>query len=752
MAENTDFKGKWIWGDNPEKANTWMCFKKRFHYTGKDEISKVRIAVDSKYWFWINGEMVVFEGGLNRGPKPGAGYYDETDIGRYLKPGENTLSVLVWYWGNEGRNNADSGKGGFLFELLSKELNILSDSSWNVKVHPAYIETDSPYPSYLYGGYNVGFDASEDILGWQNPEFDETSWDFAKEYGKPYCMPWGELYKRPIPLIKDYGIKDYTKITKKDDETYVCKLSYGSHLTPYFKIDADSPGLKVDIRSDRYLVNGGPGDEMNVYNCHRTEYLTAKGEQEFESLDWIFGEEVIYKFPKGVKVKELRYRETGYDTNKAGNFLCDDDFLNKLYEKSIRTLYVCIRDNFMDCPDRERGQWIGDVSSQVPQVFYAMDRKTDNLIKKAIYDFLNWRQENILCGNVPGRHKNELPVQSLNACSDIGMIMEYYKNTGDSSVLRDSCIPVYNYLMEWEIGDDGLVKKRNGGWDWYDHGIENDEKVIENSWYYLALRALVKMSVYSEDFKGLNEVKNRIESIAKNFNKIFWKEKGYSSTEYYDDRANAMAVIAGLAPPDKWPVVIEVLKNKMNSTPFMEGYVLEAMFMMGYKDEAMNRMRFRYDGLVSNSNSTLWEDFHILGTKNHAWSGMPMALMVKYLAGIKAVEPAYETYRVEPFLGDLKEIHAVVPSVRGDISVDISRTAGGFDLRIRSPEKTKGILGIPSRSSDCRETGKIYLGNNLVWDIENGAADIIPVKYLGKDRDYIRFELDPGNCGFNCIE
>ena len=57
------------------------------------------IAADSKYWLWINGRMVVFEGGLKRGPSPYDTYYDSVEIAPYLTSGENTIAVLVWHFG-----------------------------------------------------------------------------------------------------------------------------------------------------------------------------------------------------------------------------------------------------------------------------------------------------------------------------------------------------------------------------------------------------------------------------------------------------------------------------------------------------------------------------------------------------------------------------------------------------------------------------------------------------------------------------
>ena len=44
--------------------NTWLMFRKDIKVKKVPERVVAHVAVDSKYWLWINGQMVVFEGGL----------------------------------------------------------------------------------------------------------------------------------------------------------------------------------------------------------------------------------------------------------------------------------------------------------------------------------------------------------------------------------------------------------------------------------------------------------------------------------------------------------------------------------------------------------------------------------------------------------------------------------------------------------------------------------------------------------------
>ncbi|MFA5858866.1 MAG: alpha-L-rhamnosidase C-terminal domain-containing protein [Elusimicrobiota bacterium] len=726
----------WLWNHDNNPANTWMCFRKSFVINNPSQDLEAAVSVDSKYWLWINGKLVVFEGGLNRGPEPGAGYFDTINIGKYLVNGRNTIAALVWYWGNSGRNNVDSGQGGFLFQTKSPRLALISDNTWKTKVHPGYYPTAEPNPSYLYGGHNLGFDARQDIPGWHKPVYDDTGWENATEKGKAGIKPWGNLSPRPIPLWKDYGLKKYCKtFTKKTGNKLVVEadLPYAAHITPFFRIKSKTGGLSIDIRTDRYEVHGGPGDDKNVYKSHRVEYLTKPGIQEFEAYDWLFGEKVIFTFPDEVEILNLKFRETGYNVDFEGRFNCNDKFINKLYDKCSRTLYICMRDNYMDCPDRERGQWIGDVSSQIPQTFYALGRPADLLTKKAIHDFINWKNGDILRGNIPGTKCSELPSQSLNAISEIGMIMTYYLHSGDKSVLVYAYESIKKYILLWKLNADGSVIPRNGNWAWFDHGINVDRPVLENAWYLSALKSANTIAELTGNRSDCRIYGDRISVIQNNFDKLYWKDDGYRSGESNDDRANALAVLSGLVDKSKYEHILKIFLEVNNSTPYMEGYVLEAMFKMGYGKHALTRMRERYGKLVKNSNTTLWEDFFVLGTKNHAWSGAPLTIISKYIAGIFPATPGYETFYVLPQLFDLKSLSIKVPSVKGDIEVEIINNTSKYSMKLTSPVGTKAIVGIPKNLSP-KIRGQIKINGSVVS--KKGIVD--------EDNGYVMFTIPSG--------
>ena len=103
-----------------DSPNTWLIYRKDVKLDAVPTEMFADIAADTKYWLWINGEPVVFEGGLKRGPAPNSIYFDRVDIAPYLKAGDNTIAVLVWHFGKNGFSHVDSGSAGLFSKLFPR--------------------------------------------------------------------------------------------------------------------------------------------------------------------------------------------------------------------------------------------------------------------------------------------------------------------------------------------------------------------------------------------------------------------------------------------------------------------------------------------------------------------------------------------------------------------------------------------------------------------------------------------------------
>lgn len=721
-VESLDWKAEWITAsDQTDTVNSWTVFRKEIELEKKpEEPMFARIAVDSKYWLWINGEIIVREGGLKRGPTPEDTYFDIVDVSNHLKAGNNTIAVLVQYFGKDGFSHKSSGMAGLIFDLQAENLQILSNTSWKAWLHESFGETEAPYPNFRLPESNILFDANKGGFAFTKHGFDASGFPAALQKGIPPVAPWNNLVMRPIPLWKDFGLNTYANnlqypFTATGDTIWM-ELPYNAQVNPYLKIESETGNDTIDIRTDHYY-GGGPPNVRGIY-------ISKPGVQEFELPGWINGHNVKYHIPEGVKILVLKYRETGYNTEFAGSFFCDDPYFNRLWQKSLRTLYVTMRDTYMDCPDRERAQWWGDEVLESGEAFYALDRKSDGLVKKGILELMDWqRKDSTIFSPVPaGNWDKELPGQMLASVGYYGFY-NYYLHTGDQETIAKVYEPVKKYLSLWKLKENGTVEIRQGGWIWGDWGENKDIPLLINTQYYLAQKGLMKMAEALGKQEEARRIQEEMNAFRKAFNRNFWKGDHYRSGAYEgetDDRSQALAVVSGLPGEDKFPAIYKVLKTERHASPYMEKYVVEALFQMGYPEFALQRLKDRFYEMVTHPTiTTLWEGWGIGkegfggGTTNHAWSGGGLTLLSQYVAGIEPTSPAYKTFRVWPRLGGLKHVKARVPSIRGDIVVEIKKDEN-YSMNLTVPENTSASVYIPDGYQNINLNGKkIAPGQNI---------------------------------------
>lgn len=696
------WKGKWIGlaSQDTNLTNIWAGFRKDFNIDRLPKQAIAKIAVDSKYWLYVNDELVVFEGGLKRGPNPSDTYYDEVDISKHLKKGSNTIAIKVWYFGKHGFSHNSSGMLGLLFDLQSEKFELYSDNSWLVKRLVEYQSAPGKEPNFRLPESNILYDARLGDQGWYSGEGKLTSFEPAIEHGAFGSPPWNKLVKRSIPLWKDFGLKAFrSQDIRRKGDTIICKLPYNMQFTPYFDIEANA-GDSIHIVTDNYLYYNGSAENL------RAAYIAKNGRQQYESLGWINGHMLYLIVPEHVKINQLMYRETGYDTEFTGFFECSDPFFNKLWQKAARTLYITMRDTYMDCPDRERAQWTGDVVLEAQEAFYALSPSSHALAKKWLYELIGWQKaDGVLFSPVPaGNWDKELPDQALASIGYYGIWM-YYMHTGDKQVLVDLYPAIQKYISLWEKEKDGLVLLREGGWQWGDWGEHKDMLLLYNLWYYLALKGSYLMADemgYKEDMLRTGE---EMKQFKQTFNQRFWNGAAYRDPSYSgktDDRVHALAVLADIADKDKYDVILDVFSKQEHASPYMEKYVFEAMYKMRQPVLANARHKKRFAEMIDNPNfTTLFEGWGIGkdgyggGTINHAWSGGGLTIMSSEACGIKPLEPGYKTFAVTPQLGDLSYAKTKIPSIMGEIESSITRSADQMAVKFNVPKGTTALFELP---------------------------------------------------------
>ena len=184
----------------------------------------------------------------------------------------------------------------------------------------------------------------------------------------------------------------------------------------------------------------------------------------------------------------------------------------------------------------------------------------------------------------------------------------------------------------------------------------------------------------------------------------------------------------------------------------MEKYVLEALYMMGYDDLAMQRTKERYRTMIDDEFPTLWEFWDKnAGTRNHAWTGGPLTMMYMFNAGITPLEAAYKGIQIRPQTAGLKDIKASVPSPNGEISTAVKEEADSIRLQVSIPEGADyAVVYVPRL--DGKQT-KVQLGDTVIYK-DGAATEKLPegVIYEDEDDKFVGFRVASGEYTFTATE
>lgn len=673
----------WITADDSlrNRQNTWIEFRKDFMLKKTLRKVEARIAADSKYWLWVNGTLAVFEGGLKRGPNRTDTYYDVVDLAPFLRKGQNDVRLLLSYFGKEGFSHVSSGQAGVIVDAPT--IGLVTDASWQSQRLQAYQTCGEPYTNFRLAESNIRYDARMEGQNDLKPSLEIGMWGEGV---------WGKLVERPIPLWKDYGMKTSSCYETTEDEqgnvVLSVRLPYNMQMTPWIDVTDEAEGTCIRLETDHAW--GGSAE------CVRAEYVTRRGRQQYESLGWINGDVLRIIYPKTARltIHAIGYRETGYDCDFEGSFSCNDSTINRFWQKAMRTLYVNMRDNYFDCPDRERAQWWGDVTILMGQSFYQLSPRANLLMRKAIRELADWQKEDgTLFSPIPaGNWDKELPAQSLTAISTYGC-WYYYMHTGDKETMEYVYPAMRRYLALWTLDDNGLTCERQGGWPWGDWGTDVDMRLILAAWHYLALQSAINVARLTGHEGDTADYERQMQKIRRAFN-YCWNGYAYRHPTYQgatDDRVQAMAVVSGLADSTKYDRIFEVLKTQEYASPYMEKYVYEALMRMGHADYALERFKRRFGPMIADpQHTTLYEGWqeggYGGGSTNHAWSGGMLTDICEQILGIRPTAPGWKEVAIRPVVSPITEVAITIPTVNGTLSYSFKDDGTTYQATVTVPK------------------------------------------------------------------
>lgn len=718
--KKTDWTANWIWTESCAE-DSYVAFRKTFTLEQAVPTATAFISAADKYVLWVNGELVVLDGSLKRGPTPYDSYYDTVELTN-LKQGENTIALLVAFNGRSGDGSIvpvlvdeegdEYTQAGLIFELDAGGTTICSDSSWKAARHTGYknrVTAGADYPGYsqssMLAERNVYFDARDDLGDFMAEGYNDSEWEDATPVSKAGDLPFGDLYSAMIQPIRFQDIvdfsnsADYVGTPLTQDTTLVLDLPGNIQFTPYFELEAPA-GKKLTLYTDTYT------DKQELPNFKDT-YVTADGAQCYENYPWRSGSKLIIEAEAGVTFTRLGYRASGFNGEQVGSFTSSDPGLDQLWQESLNTLAICMRDTYMDCPERERGPYMGDASNEIDAALYSYDQGGLDLTKKAILACVAWtRTDGAIPSRAPSVKPQEIPNQSLIFMTSV---YHYWLHSGDRETAEAYCNAFLNYLRLVEM-ENGLPVYRDGSWTWDDWGDRIDTQLLQTGIYYYALNVTKSLADDLGITEGTEFLAERMDSMRENWRAVYYTEEGFKSpdSKYVDDRANAMLALSGLAGEKDWPLITDVIMSTYQASPFIEKYVLEALCAMGRVDLALQRMRDRYAPMLKDEYDTLWETFDgETGTVNHGWTAAPLYILSKYAAGIRPTQAGFEAYEIAPG-NELDSFHCTVWTPKGEITAELETAAAEKTLTVTAIDAAGTIIVPEGMGTDFIVSGGDY--------------------------------------------
>lgn len=485
-------------------------------------------------------------------------------------------------------------------------------------------------------------------------------------------------YKEQNPEIFPFEYKNVLPITKEKVNGGIL-FDFGTELFGYLNING------VDEKDEIDVFYGESREEaLDTEYSYITDKISGKGNYRLRQRAFRY----VYIKPLSESV-EISADFEYLPLEPRGSFACNNELFNKIISVASYTFHLNCREAFFDGIKRDRWVWSGDAyqSARISRYLFA-DKEIE---------------QRTLIGLI-GKEPIE---QHINTILDYSLLWiitlyEHYMTYGDKAFLN-RIYPMAKKLLEFcetRLNSDGFIEGMSEDWTFIDWSkIDKCGAVCAEQ--ILLIQVYSVMAAISEELKtgAHDELIKKRDLLKRRVNEYYWNEDvgafidSYKSGKNHVTRhANIFAVMYGIASEEQAQSILKnVLKNDQITkitTPYFEGYELDALAKLGEFGAVEEMLASYYGGMINLGAQTIWEEYHpemsgirhyaMYGGKYekslcHAWGAGPIYLFGRYYLGVHATSAGYETFTVEPSLGGLEEICGTVPVGEGTVTVKLNK-------------------------------------------------------------------------------
>lgn len=627
-----------------ELEHVHTLFRQKFMIHGEDlgeDAVFLHISADDYYKLYVNGTFVT------QGPANSYYFcypYQRVDITGYLREGDNIIALHVYYHGKICRSyNSGDYRQGLIAEIWSGR-NQLLGQRWKC-THAAEYSSDRVIAYDTQ--FNEIIDNREKIVDWKCGTYDDSVWEDA-------IVKMDDDHNLMLQEIPNLEFEaKYPVVIRKLPDGYL--LDFGQELTGTFSMKAQGKaGDEVVIYyGEELLTPDRVRSEMRCNCVYEDKLILADGLNELEQFDYKCFRYVQLSCSSEVRLGEFRvdYRHYPFGPTVVPCPL-EDELVQKIWEICSNAVKNCCQEAFLDCPHREKGQYLGDLTITAHSL-YCLTGDT-KLFRKALQDFAH---STAICKGMmavaPGSFMQEIADFSLLFPYQL---LLYYKMTKDTDFLR-SMVPVAEGIeahFDAFQADSGLLYNVKDKWnlvDWpenlrdgYDFALT---KPVGDGCHNVINAYYVGMKQCVEEIKDILGIPHRKESIRlrKAFQDAFFcKETGLfrdSVTSMHSAlHSNVFACFYGLQPEDN-KIVPFIREKGLCCGVYTAYFLLMALLHMGEKELAyeliINKSQHSWYQMLQDGATTAFEAWGKDQKWNtslcHAWASAPIPVLVELVKG-----------------------------------------------------------------------------------------------------------------------
>ena len=732
-----------------EKNVPAPLFRKSFEISGDVESAGILICGLGFYDLFVNGQKIT-KGLLAPyiSNPDHICYYDEYDISKYLKSGENVIGVMLGDGFVVGKTDSWDFKDNITNSapLLALTAKITDSEKTLCFEADDFVCKKGPV---IFNDLRSGvfYDARLEEDGWCDIGFREEGWH------KPVCdayRPRGTAKICEVEPIKVYreikpvSIKEGEIIPYKPNHNHVPFLQSITPFEPSAELSGGyiydfgennagilrlkvkgERGQKISLQCGEQLTDGKLNySNINLYPAGFSQrdiyYCKGDGEEVFETMFTYHGFRYVYV--TGITEEQatedlLTYLVASSDLEERGSFECSDDVANTIYEMGRRS----DKSNFFyfptDCPHREKHGWTGDASMSAEHMILTIGAE------KSWREWLN----NIRCAQLPhGELPGIVPTDSWGyawgngpAWDSVLFNLPYfaYKYRGDKEIIKENACAMLRYLEYVSrrrdekgivaIGlNDWLPVERNDGKPKSDAALGFTDSVM--------VLDICRKSAEMFDAVDLPLHKTFAENLGKEMLEAIRREYIDFDTYVVEGRyqtTQAMAIFYDVFEESEKQRAFEVLKEIIaeDSYSITSGFlglrvIFHVLSQFGEADLAYKMITKpdfpSYGYWVECGETTFLENFYIYNeyefdSKNHHFLGDVLNWFMSSPGGIK-VQNSNEVVISPDFVEALDWCRTSHKLPGGEVSVYWKRNGDEIDLTVKTTGDIKCEISVDS--------------------------------------------------------